>query len=190
MSTSLSQNAFGIIPIKGEMDLKGGSSNVVSCRVYGSEAVALIPGQAVKLYDSGNGVPIVTTCTADTDDVFGFVAFNPKNQSFAADAAVEIALVGAVQWMQASGSIGWGQRLMAVISGQKVAVRTANVKKTVVGIALGHVTDGQLLRVLIQTPSPFYAASFTDLADAPSTLVSGDYIKVNAGATALVNSAT
>lgn len=187
MSTSLNQNQFGQLPIRGQSDLIQGGYTV-SCVVKSDEATALIPGQAVKIYDSGTGLPIVTAVTADTDDVFGFVAYNVKNQSFAANVPVEIAFFGKVMWMLSSGAIAWMDRLMVVVSGTKVAKATANAKKTCIGIALGHVADATLVRVLIQTPSPLVAASFTQLGDAPATLVGNDFIKVNGGGTALVNS--
>lgn len=188
---TLNQNQLQQSVVQGQIDLQmGPSGSVIPCQVYASEGTPLVPGQAVKLIDSANGVPKVTAVTAATDDVFGFVAYAQRTSSFAAGDAVEIALVGTVMYMTANGAIARGGRVMW-ITGIKVGARTVNAKKTVIGWAVDKAaSDGDLIRVFIQTPSPFYAASFTDLADAPAVLTSGDYLKVDASGTGIVNSAT
>lgn len=148
---ALNQNQLVEIAVQGMMDLKFGGP-VISCVVYGSESSALIPGQAVKMRDTANGVPIVTAVAADTDDVFGFVVYNQKDQSYAAGDMVEIACFrNGVMYMTASAAIARNAKVMVVVSGSKVALATSG--KTIVGRALDKATNnGDLIRVFVDLP--------------------------------------
>lgn len=141
-------NQFKQEVVKGLIDLLIGG-NIIPCRVYSSEGSALVPGQAVKLYDGAGGTPIITAVTADTDKIFGYVPYSLKDSSFAAGAAVEIAFEGAVVYLEASAAIARGAKLMAVVSGNKVATSVAG--KSVIGFAFDKAAaSGDLIRVYLQ----------------------------------------
>lgn len=143
-----SLNQFNQTPEKGQADLLT-QPNTIPCQVKSDESVALVPGQAVVLADVAGGAPVVTLADADTDEVFGFVYYDFKDNSFAAGDHVEIAGAGNVIWLEASAAIARGVRVQYVVTGQKVA--TAVNAKTVVGIALDKAAaDGDLIRVLVQ----------------------------------------
>jgi hypothetical protein len=136
---------------KGMLDLSIGTRSVVSCQVSSTSA-GLIPGQAVKLVDIKGGIPDVVEIAADTDDVFGFVAYNLKDQSFSAGMKVEVAFFrAAIMYMEASAAIVPYAKVMAVVTGQKVA--TATTGKTIIGRALDKAAaSGELIRVMIDLP--------------------------------------
>lgn len=133
---------------KGVMDSRF-NTGVMSCIVKSDESVALVPGQAVKLADVAGGAPIVTLVTADTDDVFGFVSYNFKKNSFAASESLEIAVLdGNIIYLEASAAIARGASVMYVVTGQKIALATSG--KTVLGKALDKAsTNGDLVRVYL-----------------------------------------
>lgn len=154
---ALFPNQFSQSPVKGMMDLKFNTS-VLSCEIDASQVGTLVPGQAVKLVDSAGGVMKVLACAADSEEVFGFVVYNIKNQTFKAGDAVEIAglFAQSVMYMEASAAIARGGKTMIVVSGAKVATATAG--KPISGYALDKaVNSGDLIRVLIIAPSAFLA---------------------------------
>lgn len=146
-----SPNQFAQTPEKGMMDLRF-NPGVISAQVDSSAVGSLVPGQAVKMVDSAGGVPKVLSCSADTDDVFGFVNYSIKDQSFGADAKLEISSMrDNVMYMEAAAAIARNAKVMIVVAGQKVATATSG--KTVVGRALDKATAaGQLIRVIIDLP--------------------------------------
>lgn len=149
-------NQFKQSPVKGQQDMSF-NSNTVSCQVASDEAVALVAGQAVKMVDSAGGVPKVTACTADEDDVFGFINYDVKSPSFPANARCEVsALQGNCQIMEADAAIGrWGE-VMIVVAGQKVTPATATNR--IVGRAYDKATaQGDLIRVVIMLPGALKA---------------------------------
>lgn len=148
---SLAQNQLAQIPVRGMLDLMI-QPNIIGCQVYASESTALIPGQAVKLVDSADGVPKVTAATAATDDIFGFVPYDQKDQDFPAGAAVDIAFFrGCVMYMTASAAIARGAQVMIVVSGSKVA--TVSSSQRIIGRALDKAAaNNDLIRVLIDLP--------------------------------------
>lgn len=149
MTQAINQFAQG--PVKGQLDPRLNLSTI-SCEVYASESVALLPGQAVKMVDSAGGVPKVTTCTVDEDDVFGFVNYSIKDSDFGAGDPVEVSIgVGNIMYMEASAAIARNAKVMIVPSGQKVA--TATSTNTIIGRALDKAAaDGDLIRVAIYLP--------------------------------------
>ena len=141
-------NQFGQTVEKGLLDLVIGG-NIIPCRVYSSEATPLVRGQAVKLHDTAGGTPIVTAVTADTDKIFGYVPYSQKDISHAAGASLEIAFQGALVYLEASAAIARGAKVMAVVSGNKVATATAG--KSIVGFAFDKAAaDGDLVRIYLQ----------------------------------------
>lgn len=141
-------NQFSQAPVKGALDLPG-IGDVVSGMVYSSEAVALVPGQGVKIVDSAGGVPKFTATTVDGDIPFGFVIGNLKDISYAASDRVEIALPGAFMWMEAGAAIARGAAVEAVVATQKVI--TSAGANPVIGQAFDKAAaDGDLIRVWIK----------------------------------------
>jgi len=148
---SLNQNQFVEIPIKGQIDLNF-NNMLLSCIVDSTAAADLVPGQAVVMVDSAGGVPKVKEIAANSDDIFGFVAYTQKDQSFPVGAKVEICFFrGAVMIMEALSAISRNAQLAVVISGNKVAEIDSG--QTIIGRALDSAAaDGDLIRVLIDLP--------------------------------------
>jgi hypothetical protein len=144
-------NQFAQSKEKGMLDLHM-NSNIIPCRVKSDESAALTPGQAVKLVDTAEGNPVITAVDDAADDVFGFVAYNLKKNSFEANDNVEIAaLRNNVMYMEASAAIARGAKVMYVVTGEKVATATATNR--ILGIALDKAAaDGDLIRVVIDLP--------------------------------------
>lgn len=149
---ALNINQFAQSVVKGVMDLSVGTKSVLACQVDSSSAGNLIPAQAVKLVNVASGIPNIVECSADTDDVFGFIAYNIKDQEFDAGAKVEVAMGRTgVMYMEASAAIAVNAPVMIVVSGQKVATATAG--KMIIGRALDKASaSGDLIRVMIDLP--------------------------------------
>lgn len=148
---TLNINQFAQSPVKGMLDLKFNPETIV-CRVSDSEVTALVPGQAVKISDVAGGIPVVTAVAADTDDVYGFVNYNIKNQSFAAGVEVEISFFrGNVMYMEASAAMARNAQVAVVVAGQKIV--TAGAGQRIVGRLIDKASaDGDLVRVVIDLP--------------------------------------
>lgn len=148
---ALNINQFAQSVVKGALSLQL-EPNTIAAQVYASEAVALVPGQAVKIVDQLNGVPVVTAATADTDDIYGFVNYNQKNATFAALAPVEISFFrGNVMWMEAASAIAANAQVGIVVSGQ--LVQTAASTDRIIGRAIDKAAaTGDLIRVVIDLP--------------------------------------
>lgn len=160
---TLQINQFSQTTVKGVLDLAY-NPNTIPCRVKSDEATALIPGQAVKLSDVAGGSPVVTAVAADTDDIFGVVAYNQIKADFPANAAVEISAQSNVIYMESSAAIARGAKVMYVVTGQLVATATAG--KSIVGIALDKATAAnQLVRVYLLTFSGASDVTFTPAAN-------------------------
>lgn len=149
-------NQFKQSPVKGQQDMSF-NSNTVSCQVASDEATPLVAGQAVKIVDVGGGVPKITACTDDADDVFGFINYDVKSPTFAANARCEVsALQDNCMYMEASAAIARWAEVMILVSGQKVLTATSNNR--IVGRALDKATeDGDLIRVVIMLPGALKA---------------------------------
>ena len=149
---ALSQNQFAQTVIQGVCTLML-QPNTISCEIDASSAGSLVSGQPMKMVDSAGGIPKIVEIAADTDDIFCFINYNQKNAVFNAGDKVEVSMFrGNIQWMTASAAISRNAKVMAVLSGVKVA--TATVGKTVVGRALDKAsTNGDLIRVLIDLPA-------------------------------------
>lgn len=148
---ALNINQFAQSMVQGILDPGQPQPNTFSCRVDASSAT-LIPGDAVKSVDTAGKVPVVTKCTADTDDVWGFVNYNFKNSSFAANAMVEIsAFEGNAMYMTASAAMARNANVAIVIASSKIVTATTNQR--IVGKLLDKATaDGDLVRVYINLP--------------------------------------
>lgn len=150
MALNISQ--FAMSTVQGAIDLTVGVRSVLSAQISSTSAGGLIAGQAVKLVDAAGGVPDVVECAAASDDVFGFIAYSIKDQTFAPLAKAEIAFGrGAVMYMTASEAIAPGEKVAIVVASKKIAV--AGAGDMIVGRALDKAAaDGDLIRVMIDLP--------------------------------------
>ena len=141
------QNQFEQSTEKGKQDLFF-NSNTLPCEIHSTETATLVPGQAVKLYDSAGGVPKVVKIAADTDKIFGIIPYIVKKSSFVAGDRLEVASESNVIVMEASAAIARGAQVMPVVAGSKVATATAG--KTIMGFAYDKAADaGDLIRVYL-----------------------------------------
>lgn len=140
-------NQFAQSAQQGMLDLTF-NPNTLSCKISENETATLVPGSPVKLEDSAGGVPKVLLCTADTDNVFGFVSYNLKKSSFVAGDSVEISFYGNVMYMLSGAAIARGALVEADVSASTV-ITSAGVNP-VCGMALDKATGAsQLIRVFI-----------------------------------------
>lgn len=178
-------NQFAQSVVKGMPDLRL-SPNVISCEVHSSQSVALVPGQAVKLYDVAGGAPKVVAVTGDTDLVFGYISYNQKQATFAAGEALEISLDGGVLYLEASAAVARQAFIMPVVTGSKVATATSG--KPISGVALDKAdADGDLIRVFIKSFGMETAdAGGSDQYEAEGTIATADVKTLNATPVALI----
>lgn len=150
----LSQNQFGMTTYLGSLDLMI-NPNVVSAQVSLTEAGTLYPGQAVKQASTGNlnGVPKVVACSADTDEVFGFIAYNIKNASFVAGQMIEVALANSCIYLYSTTAIARMAQVTLDLT-TNGGVASAASSDRIVGYAFdGCAAAGTLIRVMLNTPS-------------------------------------
>lgn len=142
-------NQFALQPTAGLVTLLPG--NVVSAQVVSTQATALNAGDPVKFTTTSGGVPQVASLAANTDVVWGFVVFNQKDQSYAAGARVEIALVNSVLYAIAGAAISPGAKVEAVAATGKV-ITSAGVNP-VCGYAMAAASgDGALVPIYVLGP--------------------------------------
>lgn len=144
-------NQFSQTPELGQLDLAY-SPNTITCQVGPDVSTALLKGQAVKLIDSAGGVPKVEAVDDNADEVFGFIAYNVKQTSYEAGDAVEIAANLNVIHLEANGAINRGQQVCIDQATVGHVIAPTSGRK-VVGYALDKAADGELLRVMLSTPS-------------------------------------
>lgn len=142
-------NQFNQNAVQGMLDLKFGGA-VVSCQIDVTSAGDLPPGQAVKVVDSANGVPKVVECSADSDEVFGFICYDQQNADFDAYDPCEVALVngGACMFMTASAAIARNAVITPVVASDKIKTSAGGSRDC--GRAYDKAAaDGDLIRVLL-----------------------------------------
>lgn len=149
----LNQNQFAQRSIVGMMDQKIGPTNVISCEVDASETTTLVVGQAVKIVDNADGAPKVVKCSANSDEVFGFIVFNQKDQSYVAGSKLEVAIKGSCMFLYAANAIARGAQVTLDLSSPGM-VGAKNTSDKIVGYAFDKAAGyGSLIRVMIETPS-------------------------------------
>lgn len=166
---TLNQNQFLQTPIQGQIDLEGFGSNVIAGRVSNSQAVALVPGQAVKVENSAGGAPALLALTSNADVTAGFVGYNLKDVSYPADARVEWALAGTVMYMTAGGAINrWGNVEVVYTTNKVIAAAGTN---PVAGFAFDKAAaDGDLIRVYIVNAQESGAGAISDISGLQAAL--------------------
>lgn len=149
-----SPNQFAMTSQLGMIDLRF-NYNTVAVQIDVAQATALYAGSAVKIVDSAGGVPKVIGCSANTDEVMGFINFDIKTVAFLAGADAEISMAGNVIYLYATGAIARGVQVSLDLS-TNGGVRSAagNTGDKIVGWAYDKASaGGQLIRVHLQTPS-------------------------------------
>lgn len=152
---SLEQNSFAQSIIAGTVDLRF-PSKTLPVVVHSSQATAMRPGQAVKFYDSTDGVPAVVACAANADDCAGFLNFDGKSQSYAAGQAVEMSAGGNCVYLHATAAVSRGVRVCLDLAAPASvrAYADASSGDAVVGWAYDKATvHGQIMRVMLETPA-------------------------------------
>lgn len=144
-------NQFAQAPELGMLDEKL-NVNTIPVQIALNEAVACVPGQAVKMVDDTSGIPTVTKCTADADNVLGFINYDIKSKDFPAGARAEISLAGNVMYLKAVGAIARGAQV-TLASGTVGGVASATSADNVVGWAFDKAANDELFRVMLTTPS-------------------------------------
>lgn len=170
---SLQMNQLKMIPVQGQLDLAV-FNNVITGQVDTNVVTPLVPGQAVKLVTTSNGIPIVTPLTANTDATFAFVSYNIKDVNFPARSRVELAMPFTTMQMTASAAIVAGAKIEVIYTTNKV--KTNAGVNPVAGYALDAASaDGDLIRVVILSPytSPFTVADIAGLQAALDVLTAG-----------------
>ncbi len=169
---SVNINQFGLTTIQGAMDMQV-PGTVISCQVDAAQSPVLVPGQAVKLATTAGGVPKVLGLAANTDYTFGFVAYDSKDVSYAANARLQVAICNSVMYMTA------GALIARATSGRPTAVEvvytttkviTAAGINPIVGWTMDYAAaDGDLVRVYIITPAITQPITLNSLSDVTIT---------------------
>ena len=164
---TLNPNQFAQKEYLGVLDLRL-NMNTISVQIDLAQSGALYGGQAVKLVDSVGGVPkVVAVVDADPGElVYGFLNYDPKTIAFVAGAYAEMSMAGNAMYLYATAAISRGalvQLDFATVGGVKTAAASlqfaAGAAQNVVGWAIDKATaPGQLVRVMLMTPSFIYAA--------------------------------
>lgn len=151
---TLSQNQFAQNALVGMIDMRF-PYNTVSVQIDISQATALYAGAAVKMVDSDGGVPKVVGCSADSDEVLGFINFDIKTVQFVAGSLAEISMAGNVIFLFATGAIARGVQVsldLTTMGGVRSAA--GNTGDDIVGWAYDKsLAAGTLIRVFLKTPS-------------------------------------
>lgn len=172
-----SPNQFSQTEIQGQLDFLL-NNNVIAGMVDTTQATALVAGQAVKIVNGPSKIPTFVALAANTDQTFGFVVRNLKNQSFGTLQAFEIALNDSVMYMTSDAAINRGAAVEVSYTDNTV-ITSAGINP-VVGYALDQATaSGQLIRVYINTlgqSQPVAPANATQ-----SVVVVATLAQINAG---------
>ena len=145
----LSQNQFAMNAIVGLVDLKLGSTNVISCQVDSSVTTQIYPGQAVKIVANNlGGIPKVAPIASKSDQCFGFAVYNIKDLQYVAGQNLEVAMWGTTIWCFATGAITQMQEVCydpTYIGGVQATGSTA----TIAGVALDGAASASQIRVML-----------------------------------------
>ena len=153
MTLNQTMNQFNELPVLGQVDLGGFSSNVISARVDNAQATPLVAGQPVKLATTAGGVPSVVALSANSDATFGYVVYNVKDINYPANSKLEIAIEGTVEWLNSGGSITRGGAVENVYTTPGNVIASGGTNPAI-GIAIdGATAANQLTRVYIKVPT-------------------------------------
>jgi hypothetical protein len=152
-----SQNQFAQSSQLGKVDLQY-NINTVAVQLDSTQSGVVYAGTPVKMVsDAANltGVPKVVAISATTDQVIGYVNYNPKNVSWVAGQALEISMAGNVISLYSAAAVTRGVQVVPVLSTNGgVAAANASGGESIVGWAFdGASAAGQLIRVVLSSPS-------------------------------------
>lgn len=147
-------NQFTQAPVKGQLDLRL-NIQTLGVRVDSAYSGAdLVPGQSVKILAAADqgGVPVVTPCTADEDDVYGFINYDPRTNLYNAGDYMSISFFrGNVMYMEAGAAIDRNVAFMIVPTGNKIT--TATSTNRICGRTIDRaLASGDLIRCIIDLP--------------------------------------
>lgn len=154
LQPTVSQNTFTEGPFLGMIDQRF-DYNTTPVQIDVSQSGSLYAGQAVKIVDNAGGVPKVIGCTANTDEVLGFINFDIKTTVYVAGDKAEISQNGNVVYLYATAAIARGVQVSLDIT-TKGGVRAAagNTGDDIVGYAFDKSSAaGTLIRVKVSVPS-------------------------------------
>lgn len=175
---ALNVNQFSMVPVLGQLDMENIQNSVISGAVATGVSPALLAGQPVKVQDGTAVLPKVLALTSNTDTANAFVVRNLKDQSFPAEARLELAISGAIMWMNANAAIAkWGAvEVDTSVVGQ---VGPAAGINPVIGWAYDKATSAnQLIRVFVDLPRPSVGAGSAALR---TLTVTATLAQINAG---------
>lgn len=147
-------NAFAQSPQVGMIDLRF-NFNTVAVEIDASQVGSVLPGQAVKIVDSVDGIPKVVACAANSDVCMGFLNYDIKSQSFVAGSRAELSQGGNVIYLYATGAIARGAQVtMDVSTAGGVGQLVGSSGASIVGWAFDKApAAGALIRVRLSSPS-------------------------------------
>ena len=120
-------NQFAQTAERGQIALLNADSQTLDAIIDQTETGALEAGDPVKIVATSTKIPHVVKANAETDEIFGFVAFNPvRNAGLVKGDRITVAINGAFIYLVAGGSISAGGKLM--IQGDKVVAYSDAVK--------------------------------------------------------------
>jgi hypothetical protein len=157
-ATTLNPNAFTQTQNVGTLDLRF-DYDTVSAQIDVSQTTPLYAGAAVKLvpYTSPNTAPKLVGCTANTDEVWGFINFDIKTVAYGAGSLCEVSQAGNVMYLYSTGAITQGSQVTLDLTTMG-GVASATGSNNIVGWAYdGAAAAGILIRVKLQTPSFLFA---------------------------------
>lgn len=152
---SFSTNQFAQSAVAGQLTQQHNLNSVTCLLVLDEDDDPVPPGTPVKRATSATAsdrYPLVEPCTADTDEVFGFINYTVKDGLYNDGALISISLKGNIQYQYAASAIVPGQLCQIdTASGGILPAKTGN---TVVGWAFdGAAAHGDLFRMYIESPS-------------------------------------
>jgi hypothetical protein len=143
-------NQFNQTPEKGQLD---GAINLNQLSVKIDDASVAdftdANGFAVTITDNAGKLITVDLATGASDDIFGFIPYEVKSNSYEAGDLLRVAFADSIMLMEASAAIARGADLEIVPTGNKVVTQSTG---TSIGRALDQAAaDGDLIRVLVKT---------------------------------------
>lgn len=139
-------NQFKQTVTKGMLDLRYANA-IFPMLVSSSAAANLKAGDPVNLI-TPEGMPTCDLPADKTEAVFGIVAYNLKQAEFKPNDIVEVAAMGSIIYVEASGAIAVGTKVALDPSTGKVAAAASG--EVVVGKLLdASAADGDLVRMIV-----------------------------------------
>lgn len=150
----LSQNQFQMQSYLGLVD-QSYNFNTSAVEIDATESDTLYTGSAVKMYDRAGGIPKVVGCSADSDNVLGFINYDIKSRSYVAGARCQISKAGNVIYLYATEAFGRGVEVsLDLTTNGGVRGASGNTGDRIVGWAYDKAESaGQLVRIFLTTPS-------------------------------------